>query len=93
MGEKIAVQENLDEIRSLLKDAGYEIVNPDQREGVKAFVITSGITPEENAGIEPEENVYLPTGKPHAVSYAPVIDATGKSAGEVADEVKRLANR
>ncbi|MFZ5897732.1 MAG: YkuS family protein [Bacillota bacterium] len=92
MSEKIAVQENLEEIRSLLKTAGYEVVNPDQREGVKAFVITSGITAQENAGVEPEENVYLPTGEPHNVSYAPVIDATGKSTKEVVDEVKRLGN-
>ncbi|MBO8128199.1 MAG: YkuS family protein [Peptococcaceae bacterium] len=92
MGKKIAVQENLVDIKERLKTEGYEIIDPDNPEGAEAFVITTGIE-EDDKGDLAGTRTYLPTGQEYFEfqGYAPVVDATGKSPEQVVDEIRRLA--
>jgi len=87
VARKIAVQENLTEVRDKLARMGYEVVHPSNPAGAEAFIITTGLTGGEAEGQGP---TYLPARPLAHAPYAPVIDATDKDADQVVAELKKL---
>lgn len=87
MVRKIAVQENLTEVRDKLAQMGYEVVHPSNPAGAEAFIITTGFNEGEGAAQGP---TYLPARPLAHAPYAPVIDATDKDADQVVAELKKL---
>ncbi|MEW5761737.1 MAG: YkuS family protein [Bacillota bacterium] len=87
MAGKIAVQENLSEIKQKLAALGYEVVHPSNPQGAEAFIVTTGVT--ENKGIG-EGSTFLPVRPLAHAPYAPVIDATGKDPDQVLAELEKV---
>ncbi|MEW6183266.1 MAG: YkuS family protein [Bacillota bacterium] len=77
---KIAVDENLSNVRSLLTQEGFEVVPPAESSGASAFVI-SGM----------QENLL---GIEDITEAVPVVDARGMTPQEVLSSLKdRLGKR
>jgi len=85
MGKRIAVQENLTEIKDKLTRMGYEVVHPSNPAGAEAFVITTA----RGEGMA-QGPTYLPVRPLAHAPYAPVIDATDKDADQVVDELNKF---
>lgn len=84
---KVAVQDNLKEIREYLSRQGHEVVSPAYSLGAAAIVITG-----ENPAKE-DEHTYALATNPTPTTYAPVINAEGKSPEEVFRELEKIAAR
>lgn len=82
---KVAVQDNLEEIKEYLSRHGHEVVSPATSLGAAAIVIT-GDNP---AG--KDEHTYALATNPTPTTYAPVINAEGKSPEEVLRELQEIA--
>lgn len=78
---RIAVDDELGNVREALADAGYEVMNIEQARDSADVLVLSGMT-QDMAGYEDIQ------------TDASVVNATGMSAAEVVTEVgKRLRNR
>ena len=75
MKKIIAVEEGLSQIRSALEDEGYVVVKPGTSQRIDATVIT-GMS----------ENIM---GMQDTTDKSMVIDASGKTADEVLNDLKR----
>ncbi|MGE5654055.1 MAG: YkuS family protein [Bacillota bacterium] len=74
--KRIAVEPALSQVKSLLKEQGYEIMDMDQFQNADCVVINGG-----------DDNLM---GIQDALTKAPVIDANGMTAQQVLDQIKRF---
>ncbi|MGB9803226.1 YkuS family protein [Desulfofundulus sp.] len=81
---KIAVQDNLEEVKKYLTSQGYEVVSPANALGAAAMVVTGDIDEREE-----EQTLALATN-PTMTTYAPVINATGKSPEQVLQRIRQV---
>lgn len=81
---KVAVQDNLEEIKNHLAKNGYEVVSPANSLGAAAMIITG-----DNPADEDEHNYALATN-PTITTYAPIINARGKSPEEVLQTLQEI---
>jgi len=72
---KVAVDNNLSPVRSLLQEKGYDVVSMGNHEQADCIVVTGGA-----------ENLM---GIQTTSTKAPVINAEGKTAQEIVSEVSR----
>ncbi|MEW6424448.1 MAG: YkuS family protein [Bacillota bacterium] len=81
---KVAVQDNLEEIKSYLSRHGYAVVSPANSLGAAAMIITG-----ENPAGE-DEHTYALATNPTITTYAPVINAQGKSPAQVLRDLQEI---
>ncbi|WP_034634748.1 YkuS family protein [Desulfofundulus thermocisternus] len=82
---KIAVQDNLEEVKNYLASQGYEVVSPANALGAAAMVITGDMDAREE-----EQTLALATN-PTITNYAPVINAAGKSPEQILQKIREIA--
>jgi len=81
---KVAVQDNLNEIKDHLARHGYEVVSPANSLGAAAMIVTGDDTAGE------DEHTYALATNPVITAYAPVINAKGKSPAEVLRDLEAI---
>jgi len=81
---KVAVQDNLEEIKNYLARHGYEVVSPANSLGAAAMIITGENT------LGEDEHTYALATNPVITTYAPVINAQGKSPEEVLRNLQEI---
>ncbi|SHJ61046.1 YkuS family protein [Desulfofundulus thermosubterraneus] len=81
---KIAVQDNLEEVKKFLASRGYEVVSPSNALGAAAMVVTGDIDAREE-----EQTLALATN-PTITTYAPVINAAGRSPEEILQRIREV---
>lgn len=74
--KRIAVEPALSQVRSLLKQEGYEVMEMQQFQNADCVVINGG-----------DDNLM---GMQDALTRSPVIDANGMTAQQVLDQIKRF---
>jgi len=81
---KVAVQDNLEEVKNYLARHGYEVVSPANSLGAAAMIITGENT------LGEDEHTYALATNPVITTYAPVINAQGKSPAEVLRNLQEI---
>lgn len=82
---KVAVQDNLQELREYLAAQGIEVVSPAHAQGAAALVVTGDIDKEE------EGQVFAPAAEPQLTTYVPVVNAAGRTPQEVLQRIREIA--
>ncbi|MBM7855807.1 hypothetical protein JOC37_002227 [Desulfohalotomaculum tongense] len=72
--KKIAVEDNLTDVKQALQQRGYQVVSPQQGQDAAAMVITGM-----------DENIM---GMMGITSSAPVIEARGLTTGEILQKIE-----
>ncbi len=82
---KVAVQDNLKELKEYLAAQGIEVVSPSHAQGAAAMVVTGDIDEKE------EGQILAPATAPLVTTYVPVVNAAGRTPQEVLQRIREIA--